>query len=48
MQKINYKYTGNIKIKAKFINKHNLEQSWIINEQARGLYLPGLEQKPLL
>jgi hypothetical protein len=34
MQKIDNKHAGDIKIKAKFINKRILEQSWIINEQS--------------
>jgi len=33
MKQINNEHAGNIKIKAKFINKRILEQSWIINEQ---------------
>jgi len=32
MQKINYEHAGDIKIKAKFIDKRILEQSWIIYE----------------
>jgi len=34
MQKINDEHVGDIKIKAKFIDKCILEQSWMINEQS--------------
>jgi hypothetical protein len=34
MQKINHEHAGDVKIKAKFVNKRILEESWIINEQS--------------
>jgi len=49
MEKINNEHTGDIDVKAKFINKCILEQIWIINEQSKvDLYLPRSEQKTLL